>query len=836
MTNINLDHFKLQMGLYFQQYQNNNFNSNLNFIAYTQSRSNGMNSTDLFQMMENFLEGGINGDGEKANLLSSDRYYSQGNQVFMECEDGTVIYFNAETGQVLAGNEATQALLNLKNVQAGSYDDINFNTDNVTFTNYTFAGLKDGENKTTSNNVVTQELDLRNGKTKSINAAWGSYLHDHGNNVSLKDFFGEETYKNDGSFSGSHVQYLDDNTAIIYQEYGARSDEFSDQRPINNAVYKVVNENGKLVIQPLDDDTITSLIRSGDITAPTGVTACPPGAMRVWNVGENGKINFNFIAQMNKTDEQSESTVYQTFSTDQIDALSSEEKAAAQKYLLQDTFANGAVKRYKSDFVIENGRKTNKPVFIIAQGNDGSFRLFQYDEDEKTYKSVVDTDEGKSNIDTLYVLAANYANTGANVSQREYSYDTYTQNKTWDVFTEQYALQNGSFTNLGIDPSTDKRNIQIKDTQDADQFNLKLMLTSDKYMIKTEEKRENESITSKQFISTSEFNSLSAKDQAYIKSNFKESKNPDDSVAGYTTDWLNANKTPKFLIIGGALFTRLSNGRYGAVSGGTSTTYVLNSGGTNINYNEEQKDVFDSTITTKYYDSTTGNIVDSKTEVDYTEDKLVTTHQTKALGVSVYVPPPPPPPPSRDPLILDANKDGKVSAKNDMGIDIDGDGIADGAAIDGDGMLSMGDIDGDGVITGKEVFGDHTINPYTGEKLNAANGFEALRMIALEAEVRSGLKILVNGEVDLQLLKRALELTTNASLGLISGDNNSFLEALGDIKSINVQDYETVESTGGMIEHLQQGSYKDINDNVYKVDDVWFANDVEYLKKLYEYA
>ncbi|MDD3437747.1 MAG: hypothetical protein PHC64_11405 [Candidatus Gastranaerophilales bacterium] len=171
-----------------------------------------------------------------------------------------------------------------------------------------------------------------------------------------------------------------------------------------------------------------------------------------------------------------------------------------------------------------------------------------------------------------------------------------------------------------------------------------------------------------------------------------------------------------------------------------------------------------------------------------------------------------------------------------MGVDIDGDGTADGAAVDGDGMLSMGDIDGDGVITGKEVFGDNTINPYTGEKLNAANGFEALRMIALEAEVRSGLKILVNGEVDLQLLKRALELTTKASLGLISGNNNSFLDALGDIQSINVKDYETVENNGGMIEHLQQGSYKDNSGNVYKVDDVWFANDPEYLKRLYEYA
>jgi hypothetical protein len=174
------------------------------------------------------------------------------------------------------------------------------------------------------------------------------------------------------------------------------------------------------------------------------------------------------------------------------------------------------------------------------------------------------------------------------------------------------------------------------------------------------------------------------------------------------------------------------------------------------------------------------------------------------------------------PLILDIDKDGVVEAQHDIGVDVNGDGKADGAAVGGDKMLSMGDIDGDGVITGAEVFGNETINPFTGEKMNAANGFEALKKVAEDAEKYTGINCIENGEVNVQNLKKALESLGAGSLGMISGSNITNLESLGDVKSINVADY-TEQEDDGLVQHNQLGSFTDIFGQKQKVDDVWFA-------------
>jgi hypothetical protein len=174
------------------------------------------------------------------------------------------------------------------------------------------------------------------------------------------------------------------------------------------------------------------------------------------------------------------------------------------------------------------------------------------------------------------------------------------------------------------------------------------------------------------------------------------------------------------------------------------------------------------------------------------------------------------------PLILDTNKDGKVSAEQGKGVDIDGDGKADGAATGGDKMLSLGDVDGDGQITGKEVFGDQTVDPFTGEKIKAENGFEALKTVAKSAEEHTGIKCIDDeGNVDAQKLKMALEISGKGSLGLISDDNNKNLEDLGDVHKINVNNYTEVKQTGD-VQHNQQGTYTTTDGKTHKVDDVWF--------------
>lgn len=173
------------------------------------------------------------------------------------------------------------------------------------------------------------------------------------------------------------------------------------------------------------------------------------------------------------------------------------------------------------------------------------------------------------------------------------------------------------------------------------------------------------------------------------------------------------------------------------------------------------------------------------------------------------------------PLILDTDKDGKVEAQHGIGVDIDGDGNSDGAAIGGDKMLVMGDLNNNGKIDGSEVFGNETVNPFTGEKLNAENGFEALGMIAESAEKITGQKIIENGQVNVKKLEKALE-ANNVDLGLISGNNISELEDLGSIAKIGLG-YETGEiDTSSKINHLQLGSYVDENGEIHKINDVWF--------------
>ena len=176
-----------------------------------------------------------------------------------------------------------------------------------------------------------------------------------------------------------------------------------------------------------------------------------------------------------------------------------------------------------------------------------------------------------------------------------------------------------------------------------------------------------------------------------------------------------------------------------------------------------------------------------------------------------------------EPIVLDTNKDGAVSTKKtntNFGVDIDGDGIAEGAASGGDKMLAMSDLNGNGKIDGAEVFGDQTVSPFTGKKLNAENGFEALKMIAQEAKEYTGIDCINGNSVDVQKLAQALA-KANINLGLISDDNTSKLEGLGDIQSINTS-YLTVNPNDERVQHRQHSTYTTTDGKTYKATDVWF--------------
>ena len=172
------------------------------------------------------------------------------------------------------------------------------------------------------------------------------------------------------------------------------------------------------------------------------------------------------------------------------------------------------------------------------------------------------------------------------------------------------------------------------------------------------------------------------------------------------------------------------------------------------------------------------------------------------------------------PLIVDFNQDGKVSAEAGKGVDIDNNGKADGAATGGDKMLAMSDSNKNGKIDGSEVFGDQTVDPFTGQKINAANGFEALKVVAESAYKATGINCMDKGNVDLQALKVALSLI-GINLGFISDNNVNNLEDLAHVKSINVANYKTQQESGD-VQHNQLGSYTSTDGTQHKADDVWF--------------
>jgi hypothetical protein len=192
------------------------------------------------------------------------------------------------------------------------------------------------------------------------------------------------------------------------------------------------------------------------------------------------------------------------------------------------------------------------------------------------------------------------------------------------------------------------------------------------------------------------------------------------------------------------------------------------------------------------------------------ETSTLTSTSTETKTISSYF--------TQDPIVLDFNRDGKVSYIEGSGVDINNDGIADGAATGGDKMLAMSDIDGNETINGAEIFGNNTISPFTKQALNAENGFEALAMIAKEAEDRGYECMDDEGNVDLQALNNALRTVAGVSLGFISDDNTSTVEDLAHVASINVGVYSGRNVETG---EIQVGTYTDNTGKKYSAFEVW---------------
>lgn len=179
------------------------------------------------------------------------------------------------------------------------------------------------------------------------------------------------------------------------------------------------------------------------------------------------------------------------------------------------------------------------------------------------------------------------------------------------------------------------------------------------------------------------------------------------------------------------------------------------------------------------------------------------------------------------PVTVDLNGDGKVSGQAGKGVDLDGDGKADGAATNGDGMLAMGDVNGNGKIDGTEVFGDKTVDPFTGQAINASNGYEAMQAVAKSAQQHTGINSMdQEGNVDLFKLRGAVQQGTNGkgSLGFISDDNVTNLQSLesANIQSINTNYKEQAYDRNADVQHRQAAQATTRDGQQRLSEDLWF--------------
>lgn len=220
-------------------------------------------------------------------------------------------------------------------------------------------------------------------------------------------------------------------------------------------------------------------------------------------------------------------------------------------------------------------------------------------------------------------------------------------------------------------------------------------------------------------------------------------------------------------------------------------------------------------VDTSYSNQRTEEVLNGAQKTTTTTDtKKEATAAVTVAGGSAY---------TYDPLIIDFNQDGKISAQNGKGIDLDGNGTSDGAAVGGDKMLAISDVNGNAKIDGTEVFGDKTVDPFTGKALNAANGFEALKLMAQSAQANTNIKCIdENGLVDLKALNQALQ-TKGIKLGFVSDENDKQIEDLTKVAYINTNNYKDQMQTGS-VQNNQIGTsiFEDGTEAI--AADVWFES------------
>ena len=248
----------------------------VSFMTYLQLYGGGANSF-LANLETNLRQSKGIPENQKENLLSLDRYCEQGNSLYFQSTEGTVIKIDKITGETIPMTEKELAASLGKEA-------VLFGPGKMEGLDYDFAG----DNKL--------DLSAENDRTKMINTV-STYAKNHAGQVDLTAIFGNDAGKD------ANVMYSNGNkTMVVIQDGAAYLGQYTDAEGLQLTKLNGVNsfdnyfeQDGKIYLQS-KDGTIRTIDNTGQVTTTTEQDYALSLGKRSVTIGNDGikTVDYSF--------------------------------------------------------------------------------------------------------------------------------------------------------------------------------------------------------------------------------------------------------------------------------------------------------------------------------------------------------------------------------------------------------------------------------------------------------------------------------------------------------------------------------------------------------------
>jgi len=222
----------------------------------------------------------LNADSEDGQQITENRYlnYTENgeNKLLFQTKNGEVLVIDALTGEARAASEAEIA--NMFGVNENAYDNMDFNNNKMTISEYAFTGLGDGladRNEIPSAHYVYEELDAINNQDR-ITEIINEYVKDRSELTDLRNIFGNE------QGAAHNVKYSEDGLTMTITQNGKA------------VIVNYNKETGEIIFENLDDLTAL-LIRNNDKDADGNISS---QEMNSFVTGESTDVDQTFLSYL----------------------------------------------------------------------------------------------------------------------------------------------------------------------------------------------------------------------------------------------------------------------------------------------------------------------------------------------------------------------------------------------------------------------------------------------------------------------------------------------------------------------------------------------------------